>query len=183
MNFRIVRQRLNQRINAWFTYTEHDDPSPEDSSYLITDAFETAIQGSPLSLCIHSSRLHAYVCEAICTFYRASLAHEKRVAAPHPKKYFPRGWTPNIEVMWIDYLTHKYFHEAFWMNFWKNIPEAVWESEVSSELRPFLTCVLPIYIARNLTLLEDAGLIACNHDGEYVKREDVQDAEEYDERI
>lgn len=183
MNYQIVRQRLNQRINAWFTYTEHDDPSPEDSAFLIADAFEKAVQRSSLLLCIPSSRFHSYVCEAICTFYRASLAYEKRVAAPHPKQYFPRGWNSNIETLWNDYITHTYFHETFWMNFWKSIPVAVWESDVSSEFRHFLTSVLPLYVARNLNLLEEAGLVACNYDGEYVKREDCDEPDEYDERI
>lgn len=183
MNFRIVRSRLNQRINFWFTYTEHDDPSPEDSAHMIADAFETAVQRSSLTLSISSSRLYSYICEAICTFYRASLAYEKRVVGPSPKKYFPKGWTSDIEALWMDHLSHKYFHETFWMNFWKKIPVAVWESEISSDFRPFITSVLSLYIARNLTLLENEGLVACNYDGEYVKREDADDVDDYyDER-
>jgi hypothetical protein len=88
----------------------------------------------------------------------------------------PQGWKPDYETKWMDYLEYQFFDYVYWERFWKTIPESkidcdvrLWRQELESRM--------PRFIARNIDVLVDDGMLYEDDDGNIVSAADA--AEDY----
>ncbi len=109
------------------------------------------------------------LCEATCAIYRAN--NKKSVRMVRRVRNPPRGWTQDLETIWMDHLETQLFSSTYWYSFWHTIDEALWEIPLPA-WRPYLQFVLLNSIQRDLCLLEDEGFISQNTDGEFVPVEE-----------
>ena len=167
-------ETLSVRINTWFYEKEHG-VSPAMTACIIADEFDSRLERMGLDLSMKFGDVRTRICDAICTLYRAAL-EGKQVRGPARVPGAPPGWNDDVETVWEDFITNFYLDDGFWSDFWGSLDEASWEYAIP-RFRAQMQSVLPLYIQRDITLLEDKGLIVQNKEGEYVNPDD----EEYDE--
>lgn len=162
-------------VNAWF-YTRHrDEICPADTVSLIVRNFSQDIYNYDLKICTPYTKFRDIVCEATCTMYHANLEH-KNVMSTFRSVNKPRGWSRDIESIWIDHVLTNSLDSEFWNKFWEAIPVGTWESQFES-YRIFIQSILPMYLSRDFDMMEKEGLIYQTEDGKYMT------ANEYEEYV
>jgi hypothetical protein len=165
------------RVNAWLR-DDSTDISPLQFVLQIADAFLHDVDRFDLSTAVDTRTFERTLCQAMGAYYLAS-ERNKTIEGPREIRSAPKGWTADAENVWNDYVTHYFFNDKYWLNFWDEFPVAAWEHGLP-QWRVFLQSLLPFYLHRDPELLEVAGMLVKNADGAYVSPDseiDWDDAE------
>ena len=165
---------LSVRINTWF-YAKDHGVSPAMTVCIIADEFDGRLEDMGLELSMKFGDVRTRICDAVCTLFRAAL-EGKQVRGPARIPGAPYGWNDDTETIWEDFIANFYLDDKFWTDFWASIDEGAWEHTIP-RFRAQMQSILPLYVQRDLALLEEKGLIVQNKEGEYINPED----DEYEE--
>ena len=171
-----TKARLAAEINRWF-YTQVDECAPAHTVCDIAELFAKFIENNGLRLSLSFKDFRDRICEATCTIYKAHL-ESSEVRGPTKIPLAPKNWSSDIENIWDDYIHTFVLTEDFWQAFWGSIYTSVWESQFP-DYRLFIQNILPLYIMRDYTILEENNLIIQNTSGEYIDANEYDGEEEY----
>jgi len=175
MHYNISRE-MEENVNEWlhFSYTEYCN-SPIDTLRIIVHTFFKDIDRYKFTLNVNKKKLFEIMCEAMCMYYIAQNTH--KIIIFNNNSYEKKKWDQKNEILWMDFLTFKYFNTTYWDNFWSRVHEQTWEMYVP-QWRFYLASLLPYYISRDEQLLIDNGLLFETEDGEAVTAENYDSCNE-----
>jgi len=170
----MLKRQQNLKVNTWFQGSD-DVISPAESISAISTAFLANCEVFKLDIVIDTKTFRKLMCEFVCTMYDCG-KNNLDWKGPNRRFKLPDQWTDEIEGLWEDCLSMRFFNEHFWGTFWKGINES--ELFEIPYIRENLQYIMPLYVRRSTDILLEKGFLIEQDDGHVVATEDYESDED-----
>jgi hypothetical protein len=140
-------------ITEWFNSRQFGT-SPSEAISILTNIIEADIEDFGLDFECDTDLFRKKLSTALCVLYKLNLENKASKLNFPINHAYPANWGPEFEIMWIDYLEHKFFSVEYWDSIWDTFSTMDWEADVFN-WREELQALVPCYIRRNLQKLHD----------------------------
>lgn len=172
-----IKQRNAIQITDWFHRPDAMDISPAITVATISDVFIDFLYHYRFNLPMPENKFRITLCDYICTSYHAHKTG-KQIVGPNTYPKLPSDWTYSMHQTWIDYISHEYFTDDFWNDFWENIPISQQLTESLPHWKENMQALLIYYVKGDHDVMVKEGMIFESEGGHLVAAEDYESPSE-----